>query len=412
VKKLRARLIFGACLLFIAAPACGDDVFSGAATDAGNDAAQSPTDAGPDAQPDVVSGGCAVDCQGGACVAGVCQPVVLGSGLNGPYGVAIQGTSIMVTEFVAHGRVLRFAVTGAGQTPKIIATEPMLATVVNDPPYVSQPFSVTANATDIYWSDVGGGASGYTKMFYVPVGSNPNIDGGGVVPFYALCAQGEVAANDLEVFWANQLTTGCGISPGQNGLFRGSVLSGHDGSIYFADGLDGGPRITPSAVALDATHTFVGAGNQLFIYDSSLVNDPTSVTDNGALLGGTAVLPAPPYAIASDFANVVWTDFAASGTVYSLPKNATLGTAPTVIASAQNGPLGIAIDDPGNYVYFTTYGDGKLMRMRKDGSSLTPILTGLDHPAFLVSDTTTLYFTNFGSGHGDGTLMRIAKPAP
>ena len=55
-----------------------------------------PAEAGPDV--------CASNCD-----AGVTAPVVLASGLRGPYGIAVRGNALYVTEFVAHGRVLRFA---------------------------------------------------------------------------------------------------------------------------------------------------------------------------------------------------------------------------------------------------------------------------------------------------------------
>ncbi len=238
-------------------------------------------------------------------------------------------------------------------------------------------------------------------------------------PLYELCGQGELALDDLHVFWANQANTKCP-RPEQNGLFRAAPSNGHSGTVYFpfdapADGggisSDGGPSVVPLAVAVDTNHVYVGAGNQLLIFDVDKIDDPNGVTD--ALLGGTTTLPAAPYAIDTDPDVVAWTDYRASGKVYALPKTAPPNTDPTILAKSQDHPLGVTIDHATNYVYYTLYDGGSLKRVRKDGTGDPQVvLSGLDHPAFLVSDATTLYFTNFGSGSADGTLMRIAKPLP
>ncbi len=353
------------------------------------------------------SGGCAVDCQGGACVAGVCRPVALATGLDGPYGIALNGKSIYVTEFVAHGRVLRFDKHGsAGQTPQVVADEPTLAVLTKSPTYVTQPFSIAANETDVFWSDVGGLAdTGFTKLFRVPT-----TPAGKVVPYYELCAQGGVAVNDLRVFWANQATPKC-LRPEQNGLFRGDLAptGGHSGSVYFPfDTVTGAPT-TPGPVVIDGNRVFVGVGSQLLIFDADKIDVPSGVTD--ALVGGSDKLVAAPYAIATDFESVIWTGFPSGGSVSSLAKSSAPNTAPRVLVKDQTGALGVTVDGPGSYVYFTNYAKGQLLRVKKDGSSPAEIiLAKLDHPAFLASDLNTLYFTTFGSGHGDGALMRLAKP--
>ena len=108
---------------------------------------------------------------------------------------------------------------------------------------------------------------------------------------------------------------------------------------------------------------------------------------------------------------MAWTDNRLSGSVYALVKNVANDTAPAVLAKNQSGPLGVAVDGQTSFVYFTTYGDGKLMRARKSGlGSPEVVLTGLDHPAFMASDANFLYFTTFGSGPSDGTLLRVTKP--
>ena len=365
---------------------------------------------------------CAGDCQGGACVSGICQPVILATGLNGPYGITVRGSSIYVAEYVPQGRVLRFDKNGGpGQSPFVVATQASMAAAAAFPAYHSQPFSVGVNDVAVVWTDVGDQlTTGWAKIFSAPVAIDGGPDGGGdagPLEGYLLCGKGEIVVDAVYTYWANQANTGsysCGGPEGQNGIFRGDTNGrAHSGSIYFP--IDGGPSgntvTTPMAVGLNGDRVFVGAGKQLFIYQGSKINDPLGATDTDALLGGTTLLPSAPYAIASNFDTVVWTDYQASGTVYALPQSAGLNTPPTVLASGQGAPLGIAFDDSGNYVHYTTYASGMLMRVRKDGVGGPQIvLSGLDHPAFLASDATTLYFTIFASGSGDGKLLRVAKP--
>ncbi len=404
----RTKLLLAASILPAVFFGCsGQFTAADSAADGGGDATG---DGAVDATGDAVVGTdgatCARDCQGGACVAGVCQPVVLARGLNGPYGIALRGSALYVTELVAHGRVLRLDKSGMNQTPTVLATEAQLAQLVNSPTYLAKPFAITANDHDIFWSDVGGLASpGFTKIFRLPT-----AQGGVVVPYYEICAQAEVAVNDLTVVWANQATPGCSNPPEQNGLFRRELNGTISGKVTYSIGADGGAQqISPFAVGLTSDLVFVGAGNQLFIYGLAQLND--ALGPSHAPSGSSTVLTAAPYAIASDFANVVFTDYQPSGRVYSLPKNAGPNTAPLLLAKSQDGPLGITTDDTGAYVYFTNYGAGTLMRVTKDGLG-TPevVLSNLLHPSFLTSDATTLFFTVFGTGQADGMVMRVAKP--
>ena len=395
-----------AVLVGAQAIACSSDDFL---TTTGTDASPPDASSGDSAVPVDGGGGsdaagCAIDCQGGECVGGVCQPVVLAKGLNGPYGIALAGGNVYVTEYVAHGRVLQLNKGGANQTPVVLASEPALAALVKFPGYVTQPFFIAASATDVFWSDVGGlGGSGFTKLFRV--GTAPNAP---ITPYYEICAQGEVGVTALKVFWTNQTTPQC-LQPGQNGIFRGDLPNGgHSGSVYFPGGLDGGAMVTPNAVGVDAQRVFVGAGNQLLIFDASKINDPQGV--NNALLGGTNTLSAPPYGIANDVDTVFWTDHQAMGKISALSKNAMPNTPPIVLANKQGNTLGITADDPGLYVYYTNYGDGQLMRVKKSGLGQPEVvLSNLVHPAFLMSDANNLFFTVFGTGQGDGMVMRLAR---
>jgi len=94
----------------------------------------------------------------------------------------------------------------------------------------------------------------------------------------------------------------------------------------------------------------------------------------------------------------------------SLATLAVFGVAFVLRATHERSPLGIAVDDVGPNAYYTNYAGGQLMRVKKDGAGQPEaVLSNLAHPAFLVSDANSLYFTVFGSGVADGMVMRLAK---
>jgi DNA-binding beta-propeller fold protein YncE len=60
------------------------------------------------------------------------------------------------------------------------------------------------------------------------------------------------------------------------------------------------------------------------------------------------------------------------------------------------------------FLYWTEYGSGKIERSDLDGSHVTDIVTGLNHPAGIAIDGTNgkIYWTTHESGNGSGTLQR------
>lgn len=60
------------------------------------------------------------------------------------------------------------------------------------------------------------------------------------------------------------------------------------------------------------------------------------------------------------------------------------------------------------FLYWTEDGSGKIERSNLDGSHVTDIVTGLNHPAGIAIDATNgkLYWTTHEGGNGSGTLQR------
>jgi len=135
-----------ACLVLASLVACADE-FSTPHGDASIPIDSAVTNEGGAEAAVVDAAGCAIDCQGGACLNGVCQPTVLARGLNGPYGIAIFGDKVYVTEYVPHGGVLQLSKNGVNQTPQVLATEAALAKIVKFPGDLSQPFFIAASAS-------------------------------------------------------------------------------------------------------------------------------------------------------------------------------------------------------------------------------------------------------------------------
>ncbi len=77
------------------------------------------------------------------------------------------------------------------------------------------------------------------------------------------------------------------------------------------------------------------------------------------------------------------------------------GSAPVVVPTgAGSAPYGVAVDASLHRVYWTEFGTGLLRRCRIDGTSVTPIFSGLANPTYLAVDPVgqLLYWVEAGAG--------------
>ena len=83
----------------------------------------------------------------------------------------------------------------------------------------------------------------------------------------------------------------------------------------------------------------------------------------------------------------------------------------TTLASGQAEPFGIALDS--NFVYWTNYYDGTVMKVPVGGGTPTAVETGQGHPEGLAVDATNVYWTSatnvLGAPLGGGTVTTLAS---
>ena len=294
-------------------------------------------------------GACDHSCLGNACSGGVCDPIVLTTGQDRGYAIAVDGAAIYWTS--EHGTLNKLDV-GGGTS----------ATLANGTAYTD----LRQDAQSLFWTAIGDG-------------SVHRIDKSGTNAS-ALASQGLMQPSDLFV---------------------------DDGGVFFSDteaeqiwfvqkdgtGLQllasAAPR--PRGIAADATHVyFTGA-------DGAVRRAPRG--------GGAAELvssaPSGFYGrgLVLDADHVYWRvgeigDFAgAEGHVYKVPK---AGGPPTSLADSEPGPRQLAID--GEWLYWTNLVSGTVSRVRKDGTGRLLLAKGQDNAHGIAVDATAVYWINWAGG--------------
>jgi hypothetical protein len=168
----------------------------------------------------------------------------------------------------------------------------------------------------------------------------------------------------------------------------------------------------PTGIAVDSSHVY-------WLDDG--VTDGAGTLQRSALDGGARATLVQgrqhPLNLVLGASSAYWTEqgsYAASfydGVVARVPTDGTCAQPPcmpTVLASSQFHPLGIAVAEP--ELYFTRYGDGYLVRLNTDATG--PLLLAMAQPA--PADVTLAggdaYWTDQGTqvmGYADGAVHRV-----
>lgn len=314
------------------------------------------TDGGTDA------GACARDCLGGACVAGVCQPVRL---IDVPSvgGLALGGIELEPAVFWT---------STSGDVGYTVPARPSVGTLAT---VQKSPRGIAADAKAVYW--VTNDAAG--KVMKRPLGNDAGqtsiaLVSGQVNPL-------DLAVNDTHVYW---VTTGASL--GQGAVLRVPLGGGAVTELASAQ--------SPSAMVLNATHVFWAntAG------DGSIMSMPLDGAPPTVLTSGQPT----PTDLAVDASNVY---FLSGRNVFKVSLS---GGPASVIATGQSAGWSIAVDQ--DTVYWAegdfAQANGLVSKVSVNGGTVTILAQAQRFPGALVVDATSLYW---GNRVASGELMRLAK---
>ncbi|WP_437672065.1 DUF5050 domain-containing protein [Sorangium sp. So ce131] len=270
----------------------------------------------------------------------------------------------------------------------------------------NRPYGMTATATHVYWSNYGEDPffdTAATKHLRPPVeraardlspprGAIMALDKCGGAPVVLAPHEYQpngVAASATHVFW-----TCYGFSGG--GSVRKIAKTGG----------------APTVLVPDMQYLGTLAVDPERVYFVSFYNFMTDNVMSVPVGGGpvtTLATEQNPAGIALYDHVLYWTNFA-GGQVMKIP--AAGGAATQVIPPADVAPGMTGIAVRAGYLYFanmgTGAGDGKVMRMRIDGTGLAVLADGQHTPFRIAVDDKHVYWTNMGSTDAEnGSVMRV-----
>ncbi len=308
-------------------------------------------------------GKCNNSCDGASCSAAKCQPLLIAQGQSSPGEIAIDDNQIYWTNY-GSGTVMRSSKDGK---TSVVAADNQ-ASVWGVAVSGKQLFWANAASTGSAWKSSTDGSMASEKVY----SSTGKMRG--------------VAADSDYLFIAHYEG---------NGVVRYN-LGDATTALY--------PAQKPNDITLDADSAYWS--NE----EGSLVRldrtAPTGTTPQELLGGlnrprGVAVDDKNVYVIAAGNVN------GADGALYRLPK---AGGVAVELASSLHNPRELAVDK--THVYFTCYGDGTVQRIPKGTSAGGPrevIASGQQFPLGIAVDDRYVFWINFASG-SQGSVVRVTKP--
>jgi hypothetical protein len=303
-------------------------------------------------------GRCGHSCGGGACNGGkTCDPVALLTGVHGVTVLAIDGTSVY---FELNGAIKSCPLAGCdGGAPFAIAA----GAIVID---------IAAAGGNIYWTN-GGTAPGveYCQTTGCPGGTGLALADSG--------APGGIALDGVNVYWVESKSGGRVLSCALTGCPNAKLVT--TGTF-------------PYDVALD--------GPVVYFTNSTSPGDIASCAKTGC---GTPTVVAPgpngTLYVAVARGNVYFND--SLGNVLMCPVTGCGGGAPAVVASGIS-PNDLAADDAS--VYFVNGNAGIQLCPLAGCGDAGPTSLSDASGTHLVVDDNFVYWTEYGAGR----VMRVAKP--
>jgi hypothetical protein len=327
----------------------------------------------------IVEGGCAKDCLGGACNAGVCAPVAIATKQSGPIWLTQLGSQIFWSDYNGND------VTSADKFDASIH-------VLAGEPIIDQPWGIVADDSKIYVANEGPASD--------VLGCQPNQCDLSSVLYDSGLMPTVVAVAGNFVYW---------MEPDVDSISRVPKTGGAIQNLASPDTSNGTSQF--ACIASDGTYVYWSEPANDKIRREGVAANPTDVftLSSGAFPTALLVDGTTLYFVAQGSGN-------GDGLIGFGNLDGTGG--PQTLADKQQLPWAITTD--ATYIYWTTSGtfdgndlpngDGGVYRCEKTNCTAPVQLVGnlMDARGIAVDDR-AIYFTTFATGTADGTIWRLAK---